>query len=228
MNNNYRQSMYTSNNTAIDLNRDTVNAPQSCRYDSSLGLLTKKFIALLCSSTHGDLDLNLAAAKLQVQKRRIYDITNVLEGIQLIEKNSKNRVQWMGNKLNKESSEAIAELERQLKTLKDQNENINREYVRWDGMRLQVDHDIERDLKSTNTPDCYLTFEDYRSFEKPKAEKDAYLFINSSSSSSNTNPHWSLAFREKKRLDKKKVSKCLVKLSHRTTQHSLHISKSDR
>lgn len=71
------------------------SSPQSCRYDSSLGLLTKKFIALLRSSAHGDLDLNRAASQLKVQKRRIYDITNVLEGIRLIEKNSKNHVRWM-------------------------------------------------------------------------------------------------------------------------------------
>lgn len=32
----------------------------------------------------------------QVQKRRIYDITNVLEGIGLIEKKSKNNIQWRG------------------------------------------------------------------------------------------------------------------------------------
>ncbi|CAI7919498.1 unnamed protein product [Closterium sp. NIES-53] len=30
----------------------------------------------------------------QVQKRRIYDITNVLEGIGLIEKKGKNNIQW--------------------------------------------------------------------------------------------------------------------------------------
>jgi hypothetical protein len=41
------------------------------------------------------LDLNVAAVQLQVQKRRIYDITNVLEGVGLIEKNSKNHVRWM-------------------------------------------------------------------------------------------------------------------------------------
>src|SRR6478752_4694284 len=51
------------------------SSSQSCRYDSSLGLLTKKFIALLRSSAHGDLDLNRAASQLKVQKRRIYDIT---------------------------------------------------------------------------------------------------------------------------------------------------------
>jgi transcription factor E2F3 len=33
-------------------------------------------------------------ARMQVQKRRIYDITNVLEGIGLIEKKSKNNIQW--------------------------------------------------------------------------------------------------------------------------------------
>ena len=30
------------------------------------------------------------------QKRRIYDITNVLEGIGLIEKRSKNSIEWKG------------------------------------------------------------------------------------------------------------------------------------
>jgi transcription factor E2F3 len=42
------------------------------------------------------LDLNKAAETLEVQKRRIYDITNVLEGIDLIEKPFKNRILWKG------------------------------------------------------------------------------------------------------------------------------------
>lgn len=88
------------------------------------GLLTKKFISLIQESTDGTLDLNRTADVLevfkqcfsvlfclscvfyvklefvflsmvkQVQKRRIYDITNVLEGIGLIEKTSKNHVCW--------------------------------------------------------------------------------------------------------------------------------------
>ena len=40
-------------------------------------------------------DLNSAAERLDVQKRRIYDITNVLEGVGLIEKRTKNNVQWV-------------------------------------------------------------------------------------------------------------------------------------
>ncbi|XP_075801993.1 transcription factor E2F2 isoform X1 [Microtus pennsylvanicus] len=69
---------------------------EKTRYDTSLGLLTKKFIYLLSESEDGVLDLNWAAEVLEVQKRRIYDITNVLEGIQLIRKKSKNNIQWVG------------------------------------------------------------------------------------------------------------------------------------
>ncbi|NXU68808.1 E2F2 factor, partial [Horornis vulcanius] len=72
---------------------------EKTRYDTSLGLLTKKFIRLLNESPDGVVDLNRAAEVLEVQKRRIYDITNVLEGIQLIRKKSKNHIQWMGTGL---------------------------------------------------------------------------------------------------------------------------------
>ena len=86
------------------------------RFDSSLGILTKKFVFLLKrAASHGflengvtigpkaqggdgTLDLNVAAEQLGVQKRRIYDITNVLEGIGLIEKRTKNHIAWVHGK----------------------------------------------------------------------------------------------------------------------------------
>lgn len=49
----------------------------------------------LLTSTVGNLDLNDAVTTLEVKKRRIYDITNVLEGIGLIKKVSKNSVSWI-------------------------------------------------------------------------------------------------------------------------------------
>ncbi|GMN35766.1 hypothetical protein TIFTF001_005512 [Ficus carica] len=70
--------------------------PNNCRYDSSLGLLTKKFVNLILEAEDRTLDLNRTADVLEVQKRRIYDITNVLEGIGLIEKTSKNHIRWKG------------------------------------------------------------------------------------------------------------------------------------
>ncbi|KAK6145734.1 hypothetical protein DH2020_022554 [Rehmannia glutinosa] len=95
------RSRVTKNNRSLPSTPiSNVDAPSpltpagSCRYDSSLSLLTKKFITLLKHAEDGELDLNKAADTLQVQKRRIYDITNVLEGIGLIEKKLKNRIHW--------------------------------------------------------------------------------------------------------------------------------------
>lgn len=67
---------------------------EKTRYDTSLGILTKKFVGLLTSTEDGIVDLNQAADVLEVQKRRIYDITNVLEGVGLIKKKSKNNIEW--------------------------------------------------------------------------------------------------------------------------------------
>ena len=59
---------------------------------------------------------------LQVQKRRIYDITNVLEGVGLIEKKSKNNVRWKhGNPADEAEAEADPDEDRlkaDLKVLK--------------------------------------------------------------------------------------------------------------
>jgi len=58
--------------------------------------LTKTFISLLREAPNQTLDLNKAVRQLEVQKRRIYDITNVLEGIGLIVKLRKNNIRWSG------------------------------------------------------------------------------------------------------------------------------------
>ena len=76
-----------------------VHADESPRFgkdrnETSLGSLTRRFCDLLETASNGDLDLNEVALRLQVQKRRIYDITNVLEGVGLIAKSSKNHIRW--------------------------------------------------------------------------------------------------------------------------------------
>ncbi|KAK4735066.1 hypothetical protein R3W88_009327 [Solanum pinnatisectum] len=83
----------------------------NCLYPTSLnsGLLTKKFINLIKHAEDGMLDLDQAADTLEVQKRRIYDITNVLEGIGLIEKKLKNRIQWKPGEVDIDASILKAE-----------------------------------------------------------------------------------------------------------------------
>ncbi|KAK2864136.1 hypothetical protein Q7C36_003290 [Tachysurus vachellii] len=66
------------------------------RSEVTLGRFTKRFIDLLHSAPEGILDLNEATEKLGTHKRRVYDITNVLNGIKLITKKSKSKIQWVG------------------------------------------------------------------------------------------------------------------------------------
>jgi hypothetical protein len=68
-------------------------SPQSDvpRYDSSLASLTKKFVSILMSSPEQGIDLSEAAQEMGVAKRRLYDVSNVLEGVGITVKFGKNR-----------------------------------------------------------------------------------------------------------------------------------------
>ena len=66
----------------------------SQRSGKSLVQLTRRFMVLMDESG-GRLDLKTLHTKLQVkQKRRTYDIINVLEGIGLIRKSDKYTIEW--------------------------------------------------------------------------------------------------------------------------------------
>nr|XP_046229546.1 transcription factor E2F1-like [Scatophagus argus] len=77
--------------------KDSVQSKKFSRMDVSLGLLTRRFLELLLESPGGSLDLRQVATSLQTRRRRVYDITNVLYGIRLIEKESTNRIRWIGS-----------------------------------------------------------------------------------------------------------------------------------
>lgn len=62
-------------------------------------LLIASLISFLLFLARQMLNLNEASSILEVQKRRIYDITNVLEGVGLLEKTSKNNIRWNGGSL---------------------------------------------------------------------------------------------------------------------------------
>lgn len=96
------------------------------RQDSSLGVLTKNFLELLESSRDGTVDRTRVADLLGVKKRRIYDITNVLEGVGLLQKKSKNLIEWLGGSV---ESSSIASLnsneEAELAALQKENSDLS-------------------------------------------------------------------------------------------------------
>lgn len=124
------------------------------RFDVSLVRLTQQFMELVRKAPDGVLDINDVARMLGVRKRRVYDITNVLDGIRLVRKKSKNLIEWIGKnpqeklgyeaqyrKLNKELvdlttvedslDELIKDCAHQLYNLTDDKENARLAYVTY-------------------------------------------------------------------------------------------------
>ncbi|KAL2557375.1 Transcription factor E2FB [Forsythia ovata] len=131
----------------------------ACRYDSSLGLLTKKFINLIKHAEDGILDLNKAADTLEVQKRRIYDITNVLEGIGLIEKKLKNRIQWKGLGVSRPG-----EVDESLPSLQAELGNLNMEERRLDEQIREMQEKLRSFSEDENNQKwLFVTEEDIKS-----------------------------------------------------------------
>merc|ERR1711871_599476 len=64
------------------------------RKDKSLGLLCDKFLKM--SQSEEEVCLDSAARKLVVERRRIYDIVNVLESVEIVSRKAKNRYAWYG------------------------------------------------------------------------------------------------------------------------------------
>ncbi|XP_037368879.2 transcription factor E2F6-like [Talpa occidentalis] len=97
---------------------DTVKVKRP-RAEASLGVLTQKFMDLVRAAPDGVLELNMVAAALGVSKRRLYDITNILDGISLIEKQSRNHIRWIG------SSFSGVEEDSQQKKLREEVANLS-------------------------------------------------------------------------------------------------------
>ncbi|CAH1646212.1 unnamed protein product [Spodoptera littoralis] len=133
---------------------------KSKRHEKSLGLLTTKFVSLLQKAKDGVLDLKIATNLLAVrQKRRIYDITNVLEGIGLIEKRSKNSIQWKGAGPECKTSDIgnkVVHLRKQIARLDDQERLLDKQ-LHW------IEQSIKNVLDDTdNSKRCYVTNKDIR------------------------------------------------------------------
>ncbi|XP_017103311.2 transcription factor E2f1 [Drosophila bipectinata] len=125
------------------------------RADTSLGILTKKFVDLLQESPDGVVDLNEASNRLHVQKRRIYDITNVLEGIKILEKKSKNNIQWRGGQ-SMVSQERSRRIEAESERLEQRENELNQAI---DQMRANL-AEITQEVENAGGMMAYVTQND--------------------------------------------------------------------
>ncbi|XP_038014844.1 transcription factor E2F1 [Motacilla alba alba] len=134
---------------------------EKSRYETSLNLTTKRFLELLSQSPDGVVDLNWAAEVLKVQKRRIYDITNVLEGIQLITKKSKNHIQWLGSQATVGAPGRHRLLEKELRELQAAERQLD-DLIQMCTVQLRL---LTED--PSNQHAAYVTCQDLRSVVDP-------------------------------------------------------------
>ncbi|KAL3102271.1 hypothetical protein niasHS_003680 [Heterodera schachtii] len=126
------------------------------RQDSSLLRLTQRFLEL--HTKGGILNLNEAAQLLGVQKRRLYDITNVLEGIELIEKVGKNSIRW------KNYDEFLCSSDFQ--SLSKENAELAKSESELDALTHALSAALKLSKEDpTDAVYCYSSFSDIRSID---------------------------------------------------------------
>jgi transcription factor E2F3 len=114
-------------------NFDDGDIIEGSKQENSLGQLTKNFLQYIKKKESAQININDLVNDLSVKKRRIYDITNVLQGIGFIEKNGKNEINWKkGYKNTKGDSSSLPSnyisdynnLKIELENLKKENQEI--------------------------------------------------------------------------------------------------------
>ncbi|XP_033916961.1 transcription factor E2F6 isoform X4 [Melopsittacus undulatus] len=138
------------------------------RFDASLVYLTKKFMDLVRTAPDGVLDLNEVATTLGVRKRRVYDITNVLDGIHLIQKRSKNLIQWVGSSLDevgKAPEQVVGKAPKQQR-LEDELSDLSAMEEALDDLIKDCAHQLfELTDDKENAKLAYVTYQDIRSIQ---------------------------------------------------------------
>uniref|UniRef100_A0A182IMT1 E2F/DP family winged-helix DNA-binding domain-containing protein n=1 Tax=Anopheles atroparvus TaxID=41427 RepID=A0A182IMT1_ANOAO len=100
---------YQSFQAAFENAKERVTSKR--RVDKSLTMLTNSIVKRLRDSPEGVLFLGELSRTVSIrQKRRIYDVTNVLEGTGLVVKQGKNHIKWIGDELTSESCRDTAKL----------------------------------------------------------------------------------------------------------------------
>lgn len=142
--------------------------------ETTLTNLTRRFLDLLDNSTERVIDLNDASRKLVVPKRRIYDITNVLEGIGLLTKIAKNKTKWIDCPSDSAFAAPNARdiSDRELNDLRQTYELLD------DGVK-----EMEENISKIRAGGSYVTYQDFKTSFKDqtviaiKAPPDTFLLV---------------------------------------------------
>ncbi|KAK9080483.1 hypothetical protein SSX86_000241 [Deinandra increscens subsp. villosa] len=105
-----------------------------CRKQKSLGLLCSNFLSLYNRDGIDTVGLDDAAGRLGVERRRIYDIVNVLESVGVLVRKAKNTYHWIG----------LGAIPKALEQLKEEGFRNNDEQVDVKSGKVSDDEEDER------------------------------------------------------------------------------------
>ncbi|OQS55247.1 E2F6 [Ecytonucleospora hepatopenaei] len=149
----------------------------SKRDEHSLFNLTKKFVKLLWESPDRAINIGTAAKMLSVAKRRLYDITNVLETMNLITKWNINSVKWIGgdaeNIFNENKNKEFLENLKDFHALENGGQTENMENKREFSPEEILDREIEElnlrfkniSYNRENLANAYVTYSTLKSLK---------------------------------------------------------------
>ncbi|XP_010501826.1 PREDICTED: E2F transcription factor-like E2FF [Camelina sativa] len=137
------------------------------RKEKSLGLLVSNFLRLYNRDDADLIGLDDAAGKLGVERRRIYDVVNILESIGIVARKGKNMYSWRG----------FGEIPRSLDKLKEEGMR-EKLCISSTNNSDKVSDDVEREESSFSlTPDDQETSSSSKivSFADQRKEKSLWL-----------------------------------------------------
>lgn len=102
-------SAFSSPSSSGDDTKKLPETSKSGRKEKSLGTLCQKFLLLYTNLGQEYISLDVAAGNLQIERRRIYDVVNVLESISVVSRRAKNCYRWHGCNAVEAKLHAIAE-----------------------------------------------------------------------------------------------------------------------
>jgi hypothetical protein len=168
------------------------------RQENSLGELTINFIDYVKTKGLELININEIVKKLKVKKRRIYDITNVLEGIGYIKKLGKNQIKWIkadflkeniilnnnnedSNKINKflelkkENDKLdlfLKEINLEFEKINEKPETKNYAYVTYDDLKNLADNNNNKMIAIKAPIDTSIEIIDNKNIENLKENID--------------------------------------------------------
>lgn len=169
------KKIISNRNEANELYNEEADFSKKITYEencteNSLGQLTKNFIKYIRENGKKSVNINDLVNELSIKKRRIYDITNVLQGIGYIQKNCKNEISWVKTNVHQKKKTKKNNAEKKIEQISKQKSNIEFLIKQNSQLKKKLDAFFDEFTSISQRVDflqyAYITMDDIESLAK--------------------------------------------------------------